>query len=49
MRLCFVRYTRLETNVWLRAKYIGKATSLLGLNYFNYDQTIDHDKSGLPM
>ncbi|WP_310560198.1 TonB-dependent receptor domain-containing protein [Flavobacterium sp.] len=38
----------LETNVDLGAKFnIGKkATSLLGLNYFNYDQTIDNDKDG---
>lgn len=38
----------LETNVDLGAKFnIGKkATSLLGLNYFNYDQIIDNDKDG---
>ena len=38
----------LETNVDLGAKFnIGKkTTSLLGLNYFNYDQTIDNDKDG---
>ena len=38
----------LETNVDLGAKFnIGKkATSLLGLNYFNYDLTIDNDKDG---
>jgi outer membrane receptor for ferrienterochelin and colicins len=38
----------LETNVDLGAKFnIGKkATSLIGLNYFNYNQTIDNDKDG---
>jgi len=38
----------LETNVDLGAKFnIGnKATSLLGLNYFNYDQRIDNDNDG---
>ncbi|TRX27054.1 TonB-dependent receptor [Flavobacterium franklandianum] len=38
----------LETNVDLGAKFnIGKkTTSLLGLNYFNYDQTIDNDTDG---
>jgi outer membrane receptor for ferrienterochelin and colicins len=38
----------LETNVDLGAKFnIGKkATSLIGLNYFNYDQIIDNDKDG---
>ena len=38
----------LETNVDFGAKFnIGKkTTSLLGLNYFNYDQTIDNDKDG---
>ena len=38
----------LETNVDLGAKFnIGKkATSLLGLNYFNYDQRIDNDHDG---
>ena len=38
----------LETNADFGAKFnIGKkATSLLGLNYFNYNQTIDNDKDG---
>ena len=38
----------LETNADLGVKLnIGKkATSLLGLNYFNYDQNIDNDKDG---
>ncbi|WP_348798186.1 TonB-dependent receptor plug domain-containing protein [Flavobacterium adhaerens] len=38
----------LETNVDLGGKFnIGKkATSLLGLNYFNYGQTIDNDNDG---
>lgn len=38
----------LETNVDLGAKFnIGKkATSLLGINYFNYDQRIDNDNDG---
>lgn len=40
--------TWLETNVDLGAKFnIGKkATSLIGLNYFNYGQTIDNDHDG---
>lgn len=38
----------LETNVDLGAKFnIGKkATSIIGLNYYNYDQTIDNDNDG---
>ncbi|CAN1490115.1 BtuB Outer membrane cobalamin receptor protein [Flavobacteriaceae bacterium] len=38
----------LETNVDLGAKFnLGKkATSLLGLNYYNYNQTIDNDNDG---
>ncbi|WP_281336920.1 TonB-dependent receptor plug domain-containing protein [Flavobacterium eburneipallidum] len=37
----------LETNADLGAKFnIKKATSLLGINYYNYDQTIDNDKDG---
>ena len=38
----------LETNVDLGVKLNinKKATSLLGLNYFNYDQTIDNDNDG---
>lgn len=37
----------LETNADLGVKFnIKKTSSLLGLNYFNYDQTIDNDKDG---
>ena len=37
----------LETNADLAVKFnIKKATSLLGLNYFAYNQTIDNDKDG---
>lgn len=38
----------LETNVDLGAKFnIGKkATSIIGLNYYNYNQTIDNDNDG---
>jgi len=40
--------TWLETNADLGVKFniAKKATSLLGLNYYNYDQTIDNDKDG---
>jgi len=37
----------LETNADLGVKFnIKKASSLLGLNYFNYNQTIDNDNDG---
>lgn len=37
----------LETNADLGVKFnIKKATSLLGLNYYNYNQTIDNDNDG---
>lgn len=37
----------LETNVDLSAKFkIKKTSSLLGVNYFKYGQTIDNDKDG---
>nr|WP_317616749.1 TonB-dependent receptor [Flavobacterium circumlabens] len=38
----------LETNVDVGAKFniAKRATSLLGLNYYNYGQTIDNDKDG---
>ena len=38
----------LETNADLGVKFnvAQKATSLLGLNYYNYDQTIDNDNDG---
>lgn len=38
----------LETNADLGVKFniSKKATSLLGVNYFNYNQTIDNDKDG---
>jgi outer membrane receptor for ferrienterochelin and colicins len=37
----------LETNADLGMKFnIKKSTSLLGINYYNYDQTIDNDNDG---
>nr|WP_315253490.1 TonB-dependent receptor [uncultured Flavobacterium sp.] len=37
----------LETNTDLGMKFnIKKSTSLLGINYYNYDQTIDNDNDG---
>jgi outer membrane receptor for ferrienterochelin and colicins len=37
----------LETNADLGVKFnIKKATSIFGLNYYNYDQTIDNDNDG---
>jgi outer membrane receptor for ferrienterochelin and colicins len=37
----------LETNADLGVKFnIKKTTSLLGVNYYNYDQTIDNDNDG---
>ncbi|REG92197.1 TonB-dependent receptor [Flavobacterium aquicola] len=40
--------TWLETNADIGVKFniAKKATSLLGLNYYNYDQTIDNDNDG---
>ncbi|WP_373406897.1 TonB-dependent receptor plug domain-containing protein [Flavobacterium sp. FZUC8N2.13] len=37
----------LETNADLGVKFnVKKTTSLLGINYYNYDQTIDNDNDG---
>jgi outer membrane receptor for ferrienterochelin and colicins len=37
----------LETNVDISAKFkVKKSSSLLGVNYFKYDRTIDNDKDG---